>query len=289
MKIYPLGYNLHGSKERVEELMSDPAMLIVDCRITPWSWRLDWCRIKKDDLSKKWVGLLPTWGNRYKFAGRVLGNVKHPANKDYPGEIEIELPHDADRGISRLIDYLNAGNDLILLCQCPDFEHCHLKVVVERLIARMPVVEVVPQQVVPARDTIPCLSVRQPYASWLANPQIFVDAKMHPKTIENRDWQTSYRGPLLIHASKGFEQDAFDEWDGYLPESVSRDRASYPAGAIIGIGEMEDCIEASSNPWFVGDYGWMLQNARPLEPIPYKGALRLFDVPRSLIEQAVKV
>lgn len=40
------------------------------------------------------------------------------------------------------------------------------------------------------------LSIRQPWAWAIVNGH---------KTIENRTWATTYRGPLLIHASKSLD------------------------------------------------------------------------------------
>lgn len=135
-------------------------------------------------------------------------------------------------------------------------------------------------------QTIKCLSIRQPYATWLANPQVFLDAGIPPKRIENRDWATRYRGPLLIHASKGFEADAFPVWQQHwptLPRCASINRRDYTAGAIIGIADLVDCVGYSNDDWFVGDYGFVLENARPIGPIPYRGKLGLFEVPREVV------
>ncbi len=72
------------------------------------------------------------------------------------------------------------------------------------------------------------LSVRQPYA-WLLVNGI--------KDVENRTWNTPYRGPLLIHASaKAMTR---DDWD-WLREVCGDyeipvpDPAAIHLGAIIG-------------------------------------------------------
>jgi len=44
------------------------------------------------------------------------------------------------------------------------------------------------------------LSVRQPWA-WLIAHGL--------KPVENREWETHYRGPVLIHASKTFSEEDF--------------------------------------------------------------------------------
>ena len=50
-------------------------------------------------------------------------------------------------------------------------------------------------------------------------------------------------------------------------------------GAIIGEADIIDCVTWSNSPWFVGPYGFILQN--PIlydKPIPYKGRLGFFEV-----------
>ena len=48
-------------------------------------------------------------------------------------------------------------------------------------------------------------------------------------------------------------------------------------GGIIGTAEIVDCIEQSDSPWFFGPYGLVLENVQPVDFIPVKGALGLFD------------
>lgn len=138
---------------------------------------------------------------------------------------------------------------------------------------------------------IKAISVRQPYATWLANPQKFLETNLTPKRIENRNWNTEYRGPILIHASKAFEGDAIPCWLSRFPrlgDAFSLDAKDYPLGAIVGranlvyvVTSMENAM--AMNPWFCGEYGFKLAKAEPIEPIPYRGALKLFDVPRSVL------
>ena len=52
------------------------------------------------------------------------------------------------------------------------------------------------------------------------------------------------------------------------------------AGTILGIVEIVDCVRRSASPWFVGDYGFVLANPRPLaEPVHCRGMLGFWDVP----------
>lgn len=112
---------------------------------------------------------------------------------------------------------------------------------------------------------------------------------MLPKYIENRDrdFTGGYRGPVLIHQSKTFEEGAIDHWSwqfGKLGNAVSLNSKDYPLGAIVGKADLVDVIEDSDDPWFVGRYGIVLANARPIDPIPYRGTLGLFEVPESVLE-----
>ncbi len=119
------------------------------------------------------------------------------------------------------------------------------------------------------------ISIRQPWCH-----HILFDGK----DIENRDWRTTFRGPVLIHASKAF--------DGYADER--RDfaaRRECPMGGIVGMVEIIDCVTAQSpiaqnSTWFYGRFGFVLRNPVPLEYIHCKGALGFFtpDIDRSLLK-----
>jgi hypothetical protein len=123
---------------------------------------------------------------------------------------------------------------------------------------------------------IKCLSIRQPWA-W---------AIFHGKDIENRTWATKYRGGLLIHAAKTFDIEGYKWLVNHrdLLTDVLLDSCSYTTGCIIGKVTMTDCIVHSPSSWFFGPYGFVFEN--PVEfktPIPFKGALKFFDVPADLI------
>ena len=122
------------------------------------------------------------------------------------------------------------------------------------------------------------LSIRQPWA-W---------AIIHAgKNIENRTWSTSFRGPVAIHAAKGMTGDEvtiFSEFlgdlrlEGAVSASVKGPHyGSLPRGGIIGVAEITGCVNRSGSPWFVGPWGFVIANARPVDFIPFKGALGFFD------------
>ncbi len=100
------------------------------------------------------------------------------------------------------------------------------------------------------------LSIRQPWAHYILH---------EGKDVENRQWSTRFRGPVLIHVGKGVDSD--DSKD------VTQDM---PRGGIVGIAEIIDCVTEMESKWFSGRYGFVLRNARPLEFMPCRGALRFF-------------
>lgn len=122
------------------------------------------------------------------------------------------------------------------------------------------------------------LSIRQPWA-WLI-------VQGH-KPLENRTWSTNFRGPMLIHASQGMTQQEYEDVHRFL---LSKERlqhlaaiipapASLERGGIVGSAELTACVSESDSPWYMGAYGFMLRNARPLPFRPYRGALQFFEVP----------
>ena len=93
------------------------------------------------------------------------------------------------------------------------------------------------------------LSVRQPWA-W---------AIIHGgKDIENRVWNTRFRGMIAVHAAGTQESGSVvPVWGRQpLPEDLVY-------GAIIGVVEIIDVVKQHQSPWFEGPYGFVLANPRP--------------------------
>lgn len=116
------------------------------------------------------------------------------------------------------------------------------------------------------------LSIMQPWAWLIINGH---------KSIENRTWRCHVRGPILIHAGKKIDTWArADLWHGRHPATGASADIPYPdsydRGGIVGEAEIVDCITDSDDPWFVGPFGIVLRNARPLPFRPCKGALGFF-------------
>lgn len=93
------------------------------------------------------------------------------------------------------------------------------------------------------------------------------------KRIETRSWSTSYRGPLLIHASARFPRELRMLCSmtpfrsallaaGYTPHSWE-----LPLGGIIGCIELVQCVKIATQPrtWVFpnparGRYAWITQH-----------------------------
>jgi len=120
------------------------------------------------------------------------------------------------------------------------------------------------------------LSIRQPWAWLIVNGY---------KTIENRTWRTSYRGPLLIHAGKTIDREGLRWLLENVEEPLTPDelRELETVGVVIGQVDVVDCTlspQGDDCEWHnPGDWAWVLRNPQVLlEPIPAKGRLGLFDI-----------
>jgi hypothetical protein len=119
------------------------------------------------------------------------------------------------------------------------------------------------------------ISVKQPWA-W---------ALFHGKPVENRTWETDYRGELLIHASKQWDKKGF-LWLRDNKYMVDSHVISFHIGCIIGKVTMTDCVISHPSPFFFGPYGHIYKDSIEFKtPIPFKGKLKFFDVPAELIKE----
>lgn len=111
------------------------------------------------------------------------------------------------------------------------------------------------------------------------------------KDIENRDWPTSFRGTIYLHAGKFWKQDEVyadiqEALDCCVPHrsevasKLSFDVLRAGRGCLVGQVEIVDCVSRSGGSrWFFGDYGFVLANPVAFDkPIPYKGELGFFEV-----------
>jgi tetratricopeptide (TPR) repeat protein len=123
-----------------------------------------------------------------------------------------------------------------------------------------------------------CLSVQQPFARMLC---------VGLKTVENRDWETEYRGLVAIHA--GLKKQQVNK----LAREVGKKKIPpglFSFGAIIGVAELVDIVEMNesleSNPLAFGPACWLFKNPFLLpSPVPSKGKLQLYALSEEESEQ----
>lgn len=122
------------------------------------------------------------------------------------------------------------------------------------------------------------LSINQPWAWCIAN---------NYKSVENRDWDTKYRGKFLIHAGKKFDNEGYEFLKTTMPDLKlpTREEFELMMGGIIGEAQIintvhirdKHLITEKDRPWFFGRYGFILDNAIPCVLKPCKGALGFFN------------
>ena len=128
-----------------------------------------------------------------------------------------------------------------------------------------------------------CLSVSQPFAD------LIISGK---KTIEMRNWNTKFRGEILIHAPLKIRTNDCKRLK--ITKKIT-------TGAIVGKVTIYDVKKYNSIKEIKNDkkfhfasqrlknkqYGFMLKNAKQLRiPIPCKGKLGIFEVslPKSIVK-----
>jgi hypothetical protein len=122
------------------------------------------------------------------------------------------------------------------------------------------------------------LSVKQPWA-WAIVSGI--------KRVENRSWETPYRGIIYIHASR-----QLDTWGmSWFAKHKIKLPKDLPRGVVLGRCEIVDIVEGKRGKrfgkWFFGPKGWVIKNARRLaRPIKMKGKLGLARATRTLVRRS---
>ncbi len=131
------------------------------------------------------------------------------------------------------------------------------------------------------------LSLQQPWAMLVV---------LGAKRYETRSWQTSYRGPLAIHASSRLLPDALalcaaEPFRSLFRQAGYPDGRGLPTGAVVGVVDLLDCrrveevrdldaVERAVGDFRPGRWAWRLARPRRLLfPVPYRGRLGVFDGP----------
>lgn len=139
------------------------------------------------------------------------------------------------------------------------------------------------------------LTLTQPWASLVI---------LGAKRFETRKWKTAHRGPLAIHAARGFPEAAKalavrEPFQQALFGSHDPCPEVLPFGALLGVVEVAGCcrteevaaakdaehsVELAFGDFTPGRYAWELRLLKRFaEPIPVAGHLGLWDVPDKLL------
>ena len=128
------------------------------------------------------------------------------------------------------------------------------------------------------------LSLWQPHAQAIA---------VGLKPYETRDWATSYRGPIAIHAAKRLWTDTgpFHDHASKLLRERGVYRGTMVYGAVVCTAELVDCLRVemlrgriTAEQEFWGNFGdgryaFRLANVQALpSPIPWRGQQGFFEV-----------
>jgi ASCH domain-containing protein len=111
------------------------------------------------------------------------------------------------------------------------------------------------------------LSIQQPWAWLIVNGY---------KPVENRDWSTKVRGVIGIHAGQKFDLAGYIWVQQQFPYITLPMRAAFQTGGIVGTATLIDCVREMGSPWFVGAFGFVLRDAKPLTLRPCRGMLGFF-------------
>lgn len=117
------------------------------------------------------------------------------------------------------------------------------------------------------------------------------------KNVENRDWGTPYRGPVLIHAGKTWDHGALNfcrRIGSAAADEMSWEPADHPTG-LVGVVDLTDvcqswrkrCIELGCDPWGIpGSDHWQLKDPTSFAtPVPCPGRQGLWYPSVELHEQ----
>lgn len=139
-------------------------------------------------------------------------------------------------------------------------------------------------------EQLKTLTLKQPWASAVAT---------RSKNVENRTWQTGYRGLIAIHAGKGWDASATEH---PMVSAWGPKKPGLPAGAIVALAQLVDIHDAAMceddrcdawgewTPALETIYHWRLEHITELpEPFEYPGGLGLRKVPTDVGAELVRL
>lgn len=148
---------------------------------------------------------------------------------------------------------------------------------------------------------------------WRPWPACFTYLDPVAKRIDNRAWETSYRGPVALHAGQRFDRSAFavarDAVQALggcvqvgsvvvclnVDDLLSQDPDHHPTGVVAVADLVDICSESlhsadlrcDCGPWaFAKQRHWRFDNVQALrEPVPCVGRQQLWTLPEDVAEQ----
>jgi len=122
-KVIPFGY-ADGGTSALDRLMQGDRAHLVDIRLS----------------ARSRIPVFNEAALKARFAGRYM-HLPELGNVNYKNGQPIQIA-DPDRGISRLMNGIDQGYTIVLMCGCKQYELCHRSVVVDLLKRAMAEVEV---------------------------------------------------------------------------------------------------------------------------------------------------
>lgn len=279
-QIYTVGYAGHTPQD-LERLAQQLGAHVADIRLGPYSRKPGW----------NYQELKAIFGDKY-HCWQVWGNLNH----DTKGPVKIANWHN---GLA-LCRALVAQRPIILFCSCKSYATCHRHIIAQRLIMEG---FSVAETGFAAANIVKAVSLHQPWASLMA---------VGAKGVETRGWATNHRGPLAIHAAKNTSNFALLHDFKFCEPLAAAGLVTYdenyrfvshrlPLGALVSVGKLVDCRPTASlvktiserergyGDYDPGRWGWMFEAMQALpSPIPFRGALQLFDVDAELLDFGVE-
>jgi hypothetical protein len=147
---------------------------------------------------------------------------------------------------------------------------------------------------------VKALSLRQPWAELVIR---------HGKRIENRRWNTKFRGEFLIHAAKGMTREEYEDAYEFAhdvhaalglvvpPFDLRPGVDALQRGGIVGVARLVAVVEPTGDAsqfvsvpgWHMGEqFGFVLEDVRPTRFVPLRGELGFFNVPEDVARAALE-
>lgn len=150
------------------------------------------------------------------------------------------------------------------------------------------------------------ISLTQPWAYFMLSlPPEYL------KRIENRSWNTNVRRHVWVHAAKKMTRADYHSACDFavragVPIALLPPLASLKLGGIVGGFSVTDVIlpggfstgrvypsgqaarrthELGGDRWYMGKFGFVVEDARAVEFVPCAGALGFWRVPPAVLEQ----